>query len=72
MTLDLQTEDFVITETESLWHGRSLYDLYGEAHTPWEWHEPMFERAHQRGLIAFSSAFDSTAVDFLETLDVPC
>lgn len=72
MTLDLQTEDFVIAETDSLWHGRSLFDLYREAHTPWEWHAPMFERARQRGLVAFSSAFDHTAVDFLEALDVPC
>ena len=72
MTLDLQSEDFVIAEEDSLWHGRSLFDLYREAHTPWDWHGPMFERARQRGLVAFSSAFDHTAVDFLEELDVPC
>ena len=50
----------------------SLYELYGEAYTPWEWHRPIFERAASSACIAFSTPFDDTAVDFLETLDVPC
>jgi pseudaminic acid synthase len=62
---------FTITDDLSLWKGRELYDLYKEAYTPWEWHKPIFERAKQKGLIAFSSPFDETAVDFLESLDVP-
>lgn len=62
---------YTITEETSLWRGRELYDLYKEAYTPWEWHQPIFERAKQKGLIAFSSPFDETAVDFLESLDVP-
>lgn len=60
-----------ITDETSLWKGRELYDLYKEAHTPWEWHEAIFDRAKERGMIAFSSPFDETAVDFLESLDVP-
>jgi len=72
MTLDLAEREFVIDDPASLWAGRSLYDLYREAHTPWEWHAPIFERARARGLVAFSTPFDATAVDFLETLDVPC
>jgi pseudaminic acid synthase len=62
---------YTITEPASLWKGRELYDLYKEAHTPWEWHKPIFEHAKKRGIIAFSSPFDDTAVDFLESLDVP-
>lgn len=72
MTIELAEREFVIDDPASLWTGRSLYDLYREAHTPWEWHAPIFERARQRGLVAFSTPFDSTAVDFLESLDVPC
>ncbi|MEM0999677.1 MAG: pseudaminic acid synthase [Bacteroidota bacterium] len=71
MTLDISEGEFVITDADSLWHGRNLYDLYAEAMTPWEWHAPLFERARARGMAAFSSPFDATAVDFLETLDVP-
>ncbi|MDQ3551804.1 MAG: pseudaminic acid synthase, partial [Bacteroidota bacterium] len=55
----------------SLWKGRELYELYKEAYTPWEWHKPLFDRAKEKGLIAFSSPFDETAVDFLESLHVP-
>jgi len=55
-----------------LWQGSSLFKLYDEAHTPWEWHAPIFERARQQGMIPFSTPFDETAVDFLESLDVPC
>lgn len=72
MTLDLNTDDFTILGTESLWKGKTLYELYKEAHTPWEWHEPIFGRAREHGLIAFSTPFDHTAVDFLEEHDVPC
>ena len=72
MTLDLDEGEFVISDPKSLWNGRSLYDLYSEAHTPWEWHAPIFERARALGIIPFSTPFDDTAVDFLEGLDVPC
>lgn len=72
MTLPLKSEGFVIDDPNSLWAGRSLYDLYEEAHTPWDWHGPIFERARERGMIPFSTPFDDTAVDFLESLDVAC
>jgi pseudaminic acid synthase len=62
---------YTITDEGSLWKGRELYDLYKEAYTPWEWHKPIFEQAKARGILAFSSPFDETAVDFLESLDVP-
>ena len=62
---------YTITDEKSLWNGRELYDLYKQAYTPWDWHAPIFKRAKERGLIAFSSPFDDTAVDFLETLSVP-
>ncbi|MDA2933563.1 pseudaminic acid synthase [Acidobacteria bacterium AH-259-D05] len=71
MTLDRNKGEFSINEEGSLWKGKSLYELYGEAHTPWEWHEPIIEHCRELGLICFSSPFDVTAVDFLETLDVP-
>lgn len=71
MTLDLRTPDFVIDDPKSLWNGRNLYDLYEEAHTPWDWHTPIMERARKHGIDCFSSPFDHTAVDFLETLDAP-
>ncbi len=72
MTLDCDHPDFVIGEADSLWHGRKLYDLYDEAHTPWDWHRPIFERAKSHGMLAFSTPFDDTAVDFLDELGVPC
>ena len=72
MTLNMNHGDFSITDKDSLWFGRSLYDLYEEAHTPWEWHEALFNKAKERGIIAFSSPFDKTSVDFLEELNVPC
>lgn len=62
---------FTIQDQNSIWKGEELYDLYTKAYTPWEWHKPIFERAQQLGMIAFSSPFDETAVDFLESLDVP-
>jgi N-acetylneuraminate synthase len=71
MTLDSSAPGFVIDDPKSLWAGRQLYDLYHEAHTPWDWHAAIFERATARGLHAFSTPFDETAVDFLETLGVP-
>ena len=72
MTLDVQEGEFVINNPTSLWAGRDLYNLYKDAHTPWDWHKPIFDRAKSHGMLAFSSAFDDTSVDFLETLDVPC
>ncbi len=72
MTLDLDEREFHISDPKSLWKGNSLYKLYGEAYTPWEWHKPIFDRARQLGIIPFSTPFDDTAVDFLESLDVPC
>ncbi|MGG3888381.1 pseudaminic acid synthase [Metabacillus fastidiosus] len=72
MTLDINEGEFFINNPSSLWNGRSLYNLYKEAHTPWEWHRPIFERCKELGLIAFSSPFDESAVDFLESLNVPC
>ena len=72
MTLDLDEREFHIGDASSLWTGTSLYRLYSEAYTPWEWHKPIFDRARELGIIPFSTPFDDTAVDFLETLDVPC
>jgi len=71
MTLSLAEGDFLITDSKSLWKGRNLHDLYAQAHTPWEWHEPIMARAHERGMLCFSTPFDETAVDFLEGLGVP-
>lgn len=72
MTIDLDEREFHISDPESLWAGTSLYKLYGEAYTPWEWHKPIFDRGRELGLIVFSTPFDNTSVDFLETLNVPC
>ncbi len=72
MTLNLRSRDFVIQDAESLWNGQNLYHLYEQAHTPWEWHKPIFDHARKLGLIAFSTPFDDSSVDFLESLDVPC
>ena len=71
MTLNISEGEFVIDDPNSLWYGRTLYDLYEEAHTPWEWHEPIFERCRELGLVCLSTPFDATAVDFLETLNAP-
>jgi N-acetylneuraminate synthase len=71
MTLDLAEGDFLVSDKGSLWRGTTLHALYESAYTPWEWHRQIFERATQRGLIAFSTPFDATAVDFLESLDAP-
>ena len=72
MTIDLDRGEFRIGDAGSLWSGRSLYDLYREAHTPWEWHAPIFERCRKHGIVGFSAPFDESAVDFLESLDAPC
>ncbi len=72
MTLDIDKGEFYINDPNSLWHGNSLYQLYQQAYTPWEWHKPIFERCKELGIIGFSTPFDATAVDFLESLDVPC
>jgi len=72
MTIDLDEREFHINNPDSLWAGTSLYKLYSEAYTPWEWHKPIFDRGRELGLIVFSTPFDNTSVDFLETLHVPC
>jgi pseudaminic acid synthase len=72
LTLDVEQGEFVISDPGSLWSGRSLHSLYAEAYTPWEWHDAIFSRARDRGMVPFSTPFDETAVDFLETLDSPC
>ena len=69
ITIDHDGPGFVIEG--GLWHGRKLHDLYNEAHTPWEWHPALFEHARKAGVHCFSSPFDPTAVDFLETLSAP-
>lgn len=73
-TADTMTlpDAYTIHDAQSLWNGRDLYDLYKEAYTPWEWHQPIFNRAKEKGMVAFSSPFDETAVDFLESLGAPC
>jgi pseudaminic acid synthase len=71
MTLDVKDGDFLISDEKSLWKGQCLYDLYKIAYTPWEWHEPIMRRAKELGLICFSTPFDDTSVDFLESLNVP-
>lgn len=70
MTLNCRKEEFKITQG-TLWDGKYLYDLYQEAYTPWEWHAELFEAAHKEGLICFSTPFDKTAVDLLESLGNP-
>ncbi len=72
ITLNVKTGEFHIDDQKSLWKNRNLYDLYQEAHLPWEWHQPIFKRCKELGLTVFSTPFDETAVDFLEALNVPC
>jgi N-acetylneuraminate synthase len=72
MTLDIAEGEFFIRDPNSLWQGKSLYALYQEAYTPWEWHAPIFDRCRELGMIGFSTPFDDTSVAFLESLDVPC
>jgi N-acetylneuraminate synthase len=71
LTLDIDEGEFRIEDKDSLWKGKSLYELYREAYTPWEWHEPIMKRANELGMLCFSAPFDNAAVDFLEELDVP-
>jgi N-acetylneuraminate synthase len=71
ITLNVKDREFFINDESSLWNGTSLHELYRQASTPWEWHGPIMERARQQGLICFSTPFDETAVDFLESLNVP-
>lgn len=71
MTLKLESEDFRVDLSNVLWGGRTLFDLYQEAMTPWEWHEELFFEAKKLGILAFSTPFDISAVDFLETLGCP-
>jgi pseudaminic acid synthase len=71
MTLDISENEFFIADKNSLWEGNSLYKLYEKAHTPWDWHKPIFDKCKELGVIAFSTPFDPTSVDFLESLNVP-
>lgn len=71
MTLNVRRGDFEVASDNELWAGKNLHDLYKLAYTPWEWHAPIMKRAGELGLLCFSSPFDETAVDFLETLNVP-
>ena len=70
LTIECDKEDFII-KSGTIWDGKTFYDLYKSAYTPWEWHSELFDCAKEEGLICFSSPFDKTAVDFLELLDVP-
>lgn len=70
MTIDERGGLFSIDDEDSLWYGKNLYELYELAHTPWDWHEPIFEKARELGLMPFSTPFDDTSVDFLEDLGV--
>ncbi len=69
ITLNFDSEDFKIHD--GLWNGRTLHELYQEAHTPWEWHKPLFDYAQELGITIFSSPFDNTAIDLLEDLNAP-
>ena len=71
MTIDVDRPDFMVGQESELWAGHTLHELYEIAHTPWEWHEALFERAAARGMECLSTPFDVTAVDFLESLDAP-
>ncbi|AKU18420.1 pseudaminic acid synthase [Luteipulveratus mongoliensis] len=71
ITIDSDAPDFRLSEKHELWGGRTLWDLYTEAHTPWEWHQPIFELARELDLVCFSSPFDATAIELLEGLEAP-
>lgn len=72
ITIDVKDGEFAVADPGNLWAGTTLHQLYQLAHTPWEWHEPIFKRSRELGMLAFSTPFDESAVDFLETLDAPC
>ena len=72
MTLNIKRDEFMIDNPDSIWYGQSLFELYENSKTPYEWHEEIFNYANKLGLLAFSSPFDNNAVDFLESLNVPC
>jgi N-acetylneuraminate synthase len=71
MTVDVDAPRFRVSDGHDLWSGEHLYQLFERAHTPWQWHEPIFQRAREQGLTVFSTPFDPTAVDLLEKLDAP-
>lgn len=71
ITLDVDSPAFRVSDGHELWGSRTLHDLYEEAYTPWEWHKPIFDLATELGMLGFSTPFDETAVEFLESLDVP-
>ena len=71
MTLDISENEFAIHDPQSLWNGYTLHKLYQEAHTPWSWHKTIFDRCTALGMIGFSTPFDATAVDLLESLHTP-
>jgi pseudaminic acid synthase len=71
MTLNSKKKDFFINDKKSLWYGKSLYDLYKQAYTPWEWHKTLFREARKLGLIYFSTPFDDTSVNFLKKFNLP-
>jgi len=71
MTLNIKTKDFIINDKKSLWHKKSLYDLYSIGSTPWEWHRAIFKKAKEKNITCISTPFDETAVDFLEKLNSP-
>lgn len=72
ITFNSKSDEFVIKDENSIWKNQNLHQLYQQAYTPWEWHKPIFDRAKSLGMLAFSSPFDLTSVEFLESLDVPC
>ncbi|MEE9258962.1 MAG: N-acetylneuraminate synthase family protein, partial [Nitrospinaceae bacterium] len=72
MTIEAEGKEFFIDDPDSLWAGKSLYKLYQEAYTPWEWHKPIMDRCRELGVICFSTPFDESALEFLEELNVPC
>ena len=71
MTLDLKNKDFKIRDKKSLWHNRTLFELYTQGHTPWKWHEKIIKKAKKKKIQCISTPFDESAVDFLEKLKVP-
>ena len=71
MTLNIDLPSFKVSEDHALWGGRTLHSLYEEAYTPWEWHKELFELCRNLNVMPFSSPFDLTAVEFLESLDAP-